>query len=114
MTKKLIKHRKLVSSRGQKDGFYLRLYDYFSNTISSIEFKGHSKKANSLKFIKSGKVLVSGGDDDKILFWDPKKGKIKCELYANQTSVQILLHDDRLNLLASGGGDGSIALWGTG
>jgi WD40 repeat protein len=67
-----------------------------------------------LKFIQNGKVLVSAGDDDRILFWSLSAKKPIHEMLANQLTVLSLLHQDKMNLMASGGGDGSIVIWRTG
>ena len=51
--------------------------------VSFLELRrlvGHRDRVRTVAWSSDGKVLASGGDDRKIILWDPKKGERLTEL----------------------------------
>ncbi len=67
--------------------------------------KGHSKWVSSLSLIKNGAILVSGGDDGQILFWDEDLALMKDKTLTGVRSVNYdsFLYLEDSDLLIVGG-----------
>jgi WD40 repeat protein len=74
----------------------------------------HGNKVRALAFSPDGRWLASGGDDGKIIVWEPAaKTKLKWEFDAHEQSVEHLAFSGDGLLLASAGGadDRTLRLW---
>ena len=58
-----------------------------------------------------GKLLASGGADNKIILWDPEKGERLKTLEGHSDWVRSVAWRFDGRLLASGGADNNIILW---
>ncbi|KAL3622024.1 hypothetical protein CASFOL_034220 [Castilleja foliolosa] len=88
-----------------------------NSVVSRIE--AHTSKVCGLKWSSTGKLLASGGNDNRVYLWDVRKMDSKQHMYRfsdHRAAVKALAwspYDE--NVLASGGGtdDGSIKIWNT-
>lgn len=73
-------------------------------------FTGHVRLVESLEFSKDGSIIISGGADETIRFWDVNKrtniGLISCTGHCVYTVASCVD-----GILATGGKDHSIRLW---
>jgi WD40 repeat protein len=73
---------------------------------------GHTATVSSLAFSRDGRTLVSGSQDDTIIFWDVAQQAASGEpiiAHSNGVHSVALSPDDRL--LAAGGANHTIGLW---
>jgi WD40 repeat protein len=64
-------------------------------------------------FSPDGKMLVSGGSDKRITFWEPASGKELRSLAGHNDSVNGIAFSKDGKLLASGGQDSEVLVWET-
>jgi WD40 repeat protein/transcriptional regulator with XRE-family HTH domain len=77
-------------------------------------FSGHTGSVSALTWAASGKVVVSGGSDGRLRWWDVQNaGGLECmrEREAHQGTVHALKVSPDGRTLASCGDDGAIMLW---
>jgi WD40 repeat protein len=74
--------------------------------------EGHARQVASGAFAPEGTLAVTGGADRTIIVWDSETGDLlkRIDAGSNVTSVTF----GPRGLVASGHGDGSIAVWETG
>ena len=72
---------------------------------------GHPGVVSALTWVPSGDLVVSGGGDGRLRWWDVQSGECVRVQEAHQGTVQALKVSPDGSLLASCGEDGSIALW---
>ena len=72
---------------------------------------GHPGVVSALTWAPSGDLLVSGGSDGKLRWWDVQSGECLRVQEAHQGIIQALKVSPDGNMLASCGDDGVIALW---
>jgi WD40 repeat protein len=53
----------------------------------SCRHQGHNNCVRTVAFSFDGKVVASGGDDNKIILWDPKKGERLMELKGHSAQI---------------------------
>ncbi len=96
---------------GLKDGpGEVRLYSVRSFELLAI-LKGHSCGVTCLAFTPDGKVLVSGGRDNKCVLWDMATRKPAGVLEGHTDDVwDLSVHPDGRHL-ASCGSDKTVVLW---
>ncbi|KAF1745016.1 hypothetical protein MXB_2584 [Myxobolus squamalis] len=105
-----------ILSTGCRDGV-IRSYDTRSDIpLFTSSSHGHSLEVCGLKWDPSGKILASGGNDNKIFLWNiNEKIPINC-LTGHQGAVKALSWSPHeYGVLASGGGsaDRCIKFWNT-
>ncbi len=88
------------------------LYDAESLELRA-ELPGHSKAVNVATFSADGKLLATGGEDNRVLVWKlPRTPDAKpIELAGRQVGVNGLAFSDDATLLAAGSGDGHLQVW---
>ena len=75
------------------------------------KFVGHSDALYALALSPDGKVLATGGYDQKIKLWDIDSGKAKATLKGHNGSVNALSFRPDGKVLASASADRTIKLW---
>lgn len=75
----------VASGTGYNNTGVIRIYDTSFNLLRTLP--GHQYNTYSLAFTPDNKYLISGGDDDYLIFWDYKTGDL----------VRKLKHGDYLN-----------------
>ncbi|HWX90280.1 MAG TPA: hypothetical protein VNY75_08240, partial [Rhizomicrobium sp.] len=65
----------------------------------------------TIAFTPDNKVLLSGGADGRIRFWDVASGQLMRSVHGHRADVWSLVVAPDGKLVASGGEDGSVALW---
>lgn len=77
-------------------------------------YNGHTQEVCGLKWSYDGKMLASGGNDNKLIVWSNQKSSYMKKLSAHHSAVKAVDWSyHKLGLLASGGGtqDRTIKLW---
>lgn len=92
----------------------IKSYDVrMQNSISMLE--GHTQEVCGLKWAPSGSMLASGGNDNKLMIWEPRKtSEPLFEFKDHKAAVKAVAWCPwQKNLIASGGGseDKCIKLW---
>jgi cell division cycle 20-like protein 1 (cofactor of APC complex) len=101
-------------STGSQDHIIMN-YDIRCQTFSSM-FQGHSQEVCGLKWSHDGRMLASGGNDNKLILWSLNKPNPEMKFNAHFSAVKALGWSyQQYGLLASGGGtqDRTIKLWNT-
>jgi WD40 repeat protein len=93
-----------------KDGLLTALVAS-SNIIAPL--RGHKKPVNSVAFSPDGKMLASGGYDDKIILWNTDTGEEAHPLRSHTESVRSVAFSPDGKMLASGGDDSRVIIWDT-
>jgi WD40 repeat protein len=71
----------------------------------------HRGAVDAVAFSPDGTICASGGDDRRILLWDPETGKLVAELPAFHRAPVTLLQFMPPNRLFSAGGDHQLGVW---
>ncbi len=74
-------------------------------------FVGHPGVVSAVTWAPSGQLLVSGGSDGRLRWWEVHSGECVREREAHQGTVQALKVSPDGRFLASCGDDGAITLW---
>jgi len=74
-------------------------------------FVGHPGVVSAVTWAPSGQLLVSGGSDGRLRWWEVHSGECVQEREAHQGTVQALKVSPDGRFLASCGDDGAITLW---
>lgn len=98
-----------VFSTGDDSGGIF-LYDVESKSRMA-GLSGHTKKVNTLSFNFRGDMLVSGGDDGRVIVWNIPGGTKKFVWTVGNTYTVSFSPDSRI--IASGGDGGIVRLWDT-
>ncbi|MGJ8638404.1 MAG: hypothetical protein ACSHYA_03335 [Opitutaceae bacterium] len=90
----------------------IRIYEF--STMELLQrLNGHEKPINDLEFINKGKMIVSGGEDGKILFWDIESGEIANLIDKAHTGLAVngITVSSTGETLLSCGNDANIKAW---
>jgi WD40 repeat protein len=74
-------------------------------------FVGHPGVVSAVTWAPSGELVVSGGSDGRLRWWQVESGQCVREREAHQGTVQALKVSPDGSRLASCGDDGAITLW---
>jgi WD40 repeat protein len=102
------------SGQGQADSGELLVWDARSGAHSGKPvhaFVGHAGVVSALSWVPSGEVVVSGGSDGRLRWWQVSSGECVRVQEAHQGAVRALKVSPNESLLASCGDDGAIRLW---
>ena len=91
----------------------IRLWNLMSDK-SNITLKGHSKGVNCIDFYKGDwPLLISGGDDFKVIIWDISSKSIIRSLKHHEGNVIDVLFFNKIPLFSSLSEDGKLNFYGT-
>jgi WD40 repeat protein/transcriptional regulator with XRE-family HTH domain len=99
---------------GQGDSGELFVWDAHSRAHSGQPvhaFERHPGMVSALSWGPRGEVLISGGGDGRLRWWDVQSGACVRVQEAHQGTVQALKMSPDGSMLASCGDDGAIRLW---
>jgi WD40 repeat protein/transcriptional regulator with XRE-family HTH domain len=108
--------RQLASGGGREDG-ELFVWEVRSGErhpaweAGNRALAGHPGAVSAVAWSPSGEVLISGGSDGRLRWWDLHSGECVREREAHQGTVQALKVSPDGSILASCGDDGAITLW---
>jgi WD40 repeat protein len=74
-------------------------------------FAGHPGVVSALSWASSGELVLSGGSDGRLRWWEVQSGQCVRVREAHQGTVQALKVSPDGSTLASCGDDGAITLW---
>ncbi|CAM9494119.1 unnamed protein product, partial [Hapterophycus canaliculatus] len=96
----------------------VRLWDVVkSRELGRLSFMGHSHPVRSLACSSDGNMLVSGGEDHKVIVWSPQSRRPLATLKGHASTVHGLAIDPGMHSgnpprwIASGGGEGFLLIW---
>jgi WD40 repeat protein len=93
----------------------VRVWDVSDPVAATVKMAfQHGGDVRSAAFDASGEVLAAGSTDAAIHIWSPVTGERLASLEAHTMPVMSLAFHPNNNLLASGGGDNQVILWGIG
>ena len=86
----------------------IKLWDVSGQLLNSLQ---QASLPHCIAFDTAGQVLASGGEDGKIILWDPLTGRQLAALKGHSSAVLTIAFDPISSRLASGGWDRAIKLW---
>ncbi len=100
-----------IAAGGRADVKLFEIQDTDPPTLKLLRsFKGHQATVISTVFSPDGKMIVSGGDDHTLKFWDIQ-GKLLHSVNAHDERIWKLAFSPDGQILASASEDGTVKLW---
>src|SRR6185436_18265905 len=72
---------------------------------------GHTGQITALAISPNNRIIVSGGDDGTLRYWDRVEGILLNVIRAHTESVRTVSISPDGRIVASGGGDRAVRLW---
>ncbi|VXD24105.1 nSTAND1 domain-containing NTPase [Planktothrix paucivesiculata] len=88
-----------------------RIQSVIDNVQERNRLEGHETSVYSVAYSPDGKMIVSAGDDGKIILWNPKTGMIGQPILAHQGPIWSVRFSPDGKFFASGGNDKTVKLW---
>src|SRR5437016_1141492 len=74
-------------------------------------FKGHTETVTGVAFSTNGQVLVSGGSDRTLRFWNPANGQAVATIGAHAAPVSAVALNPNNAAAYSAADDGTVKVW---
>ena len=101
---------RLASGGGRRDRGELFVWNAYSGADPRTVLE-HPEVVSALTWAASGEVVITGGSDGRLRWWQVDSGQCVREREAHQGPVQALKVSPDGSTLASCGNDGAIVLW---
>jgi len=75
-------------------------------------FTIHTDVVNALSFSPDSNMVVSASDDTKVYVWNPENGRLIARYTGHKAEVRSVDWATQLDLIASGGNDHTVQIWG--
>lgn len=82
------------------------------DTGEEIQINGHIEQTTTLVFSEDGSLLITGGSDDKLRFWDVHTTQQLFMISEHSDLVSATSINDNQTMIASSSWDGTIRIWG--
>jgi hypothetical protein len=85
--------------------------------VQRLRRHGHVNRVNGVGFIDNGQILVSGGSDGRMKFWDIKTGREVGAMFPHESAGlgrgigALVCSYDGMTIATGGAGDGTVKLW---
>ena len=111
----IAKEQTLVATGSQDGNVYL--WESAEGSLLMTLAGGHTGDVNSVSFNADASILSSAGEDGRLVFWDLAKMSEKVrhrflEGHGEGVAINVCLFSPNSTLLATGGKDSDIMLWG--
>ena len=77
-------------------------------------FSGHTNRINSMAIHPNGRMIVSGGNDSKIFYWnltDDPQLPVWTKKISSEAGINDIAYSEKYNYLAVGEADNAVILW---
>lgn len=88
-----------------------RIQSVIDNVQERNRLEGHETSVYSVAYSPDGKMIVSAGDDGKIILWNPKKGMIGQPIAAHQEPIWSVRFSPDGKFFASASSDNTAKIW---
>jgi hypothetical protein len=85
--------------------------------VQRLRRHGHANRVNGVGFIDNGQILVSGGSDGRMKFWDIKTGREVGSMFPHQSAGlgrgigALVCSYDGMTIATGGADDGTVKVW---
>jgi WD domain, G-beta repeat len=85
--------------------------------VQRLRRHGHVNRVTGVGFIDNGQILVSGGSDGRMKFWDIKTGREVGAMFPHESAGlgrgigALVCSFDGMTIATGGAGDGTVKLW---
>lgn len=93
----------------QGDENSINLYSGDGTQVNTLS--GHKESIRSIEFSRSGKYIVSAGEDNQIKIWDVETGRNLRTIKAHIDPITSVLFSQDEKLIFSAGEDGAVCIW---
>lgn len=88
-----------------------RLEGYWKDETEKEDWLGHEKEVTALAFSPDGAILVSGGADKTIVFWELETGEVKGTGDGHFAAITRLVFSEQGKIVLSGSADNKAKTW---
>ncbi|MCB9232767.1 MAG: caspase family protein [Bacteroidia bacterium] len=83
----------------------------FSQTPQMYLTRGHADDISAIALSRDGRLMASGGEDNKVFIWDVASGRMQIEIDRHQDELTALIFSSDGKLLLSSGDDNKSFIW---